>query len=191
VQGWSAPDITGLGKWTDDDIADYLKTGHNKYAAAAGLMGEVVQLSTSNMTDDDLKAIAVFLKDRSQVASPTDASVDQNVMNAGAAIYKDLCAACHQHDGQGVPNLFPRLSETPTVATADPTTVLRVILKGTQTVATDGEPTGRAMPAFGWQLDDEQVAAVASYVRNHFAHAPGVSADQAKKAREALAARTN
>jgi mono/diheme cytochrome c family protein len=168
VQGWSAPDITGgpLGKWTDDDIADYLKTGHNKYAAAAGLMGEVVQLSTSNMTDDDLKAIAVFLKDRSQVASPTDASVDQNVMNAGAAIYKDLCAACHQHDGQGVPNLFPRLSETPTVATADPTTVLRVIPKGTQTVATDGEPTG-------------------------LAHAPGVSADQGKKAREALAARTN
>jgi mono/diheme cytochrome c family protein len=192
LQGWSAPDITGsLRKWTDDDIADYLKTGHNQYAAAAGLMGEVVELSTSRMADDDLKAIAAYLKDGSQAAAPAEASVDQSVLTAGAAIYKDLCASCHQQDGQGVPHLFPRLSETATVATADPTTVLRVILKGTQTVATDREPTGPAMPGFGWQLNDEQVAAVASYVRNHFAHAPGVSADQVKTAREALAARTN
>ena len=69
--------------------------------------------------------------------------------------------------------------------------MLRVILKGTQTVATDREPTGPAMPAFGWQLNDEQVAAVASYVRNHFAHAPAVSVDQVKKTRGALAARTD
>ncbi|MBV9530644.1 MAG: c-type cytochrome, partial [Bradyrhizobium sp.] len=193
LQGWSAPDITGgpLGQWTDDDIANYLKTGHNRYAAAAGLMGEVVQLSTSRMSGDDLKAVAAYLKDRSQVAAPTEAAVDQNVLAAGAAIYKDLCAACHRQDGQGVPQLFPSLPATATVATSDPTTVLRVILQGTQTVATDSEPTGPAMPAFGWQLDDEHVAAVASYVRNHFAHAPGVSVDEVKRAREALATRTN
>jgi mono/diheme cytochrome c family protein len=47
------------------------------------------------------------------------------------------------------------------------------------------------MPGFGWQLNDEQVAAVASYVRNHFAHAPAVTADQAAKTRADLTSRTN
>ncbi|WP_407176104.1 c-type cytochrome [Bradyrhizobium sp. STM 3562] len=191
LQGWVAPDITSgqgpLGDWSVDDIAEYLKTGHNKYAAAAGLMAEVVQLSTSNMTEEDVRAMAVYLKDIQGAASPGPGSVDQNVLTAGGAIFQDLCAACHRQDGQGIPHLFPRLSDAATVATPDPTTVLRVILQGTPTVATDREPTGPGMPAFGWQLDDEQVAAVATYVRSHFAHAPAVTAEQVRKMRATLA----
>ena len=193
LQGWVAPDITSglgpLGSWTVDDLAKYLKTGHNRYAAAAGPMAEVVQLSTSNMTDADVKAMAVYLKDISGRSPPSSSVVDQDVLTAGGAIFQDLCSACHARDGQGVPALFPRLSNAATVAAADPTTVLRVILQGTPTVATDREPTGPAMPGFGWQLNDEQVAAVASYVRNQFAHAPAVTGDQAAKARADLATR--
>jgi mono/diheme cytochrome c family protein len=46
--------------------------------------------------------------------------------------------------------------------------VLRVILQGAQSVATYHEPTGPAMPSFGWQLNDAQVAAIATYVRDQF-----------------------
>lgn len=193
LQGWVAPDITSgqgpLGDWSVDDLAEYLKTGHNKYAAAGGLMAEVVQLSTSKMTDADVKSIAVYLKDIRGPAPAGPGSVDQNVLTAGSAIFQDLCAACHRQDGQGIPNLFPRLSDAATVAAADPTTVLRVILQGTPTVATSREPTGPGMPTFGWQLNDEQVAAVATYVRNHFAHAPAVSADDVRRIRGMLARR--
>ncbi|MGA7810967.1 c-type cytochrome [Bradyrhizobium sp.] len=195
LQGWVAPDITSgqgpLGAWTADDLAEYLKAGHNKYAAAAGLMAEVVQLSTSNMSDADVKAIAVYLKDVSGPAAASAGSVDPDVLAAGGAIFGDLCAACHQKDGQGVPRLFPQLSNAASVAAADPTTVLRVILQGAPTVATEREPTGPAMPAFDWQLNDEQVAALASYVRSHFAHAAGVSTEQARQARADLAERAN
>ncbi|MEK9284672.1 MULTISPECIES: cytochrome c [unclassified Bradyrhizobium] len=63
LQGWVAPDITSgqgpLAQWSADDVAQYLKTGHNRFAAAAGLMGEVVELSTSKLSDDDVKAMAV------------------------------------------------------------------------------------------------------------------------------------
>jgi len=193
LQGWVAPDITSgqgpLGDWSVDDLAGYLKTGHNKYAAAGGLMAEVVQLSTSKMTDEDVKSIAVYLKDIRGPAPAGPGSVDQNVLTAGSAIFQDLCAACHRQDGQGIPNLFPRLSDAATVAATDPTTVLRVILQGTPTVATNREPTGPGMPAFGWQLNDEQVAAVATYVRNHFAHAPAVNADEVRRMRATLARR--
>ena len=49
--------------------------------------------------------------------------------------------------------------------------MLRVILQGAQTVGTRDEPTAPAMPGFGWQLTDAQIAAVSSYVRNSWGHA--------------------
>jgi mono/diheme cytochrome c family protein len=57
LQGWFAPDLTGdprrgLGAWSLDDIATYLKTGHNHFAAAAGPMAEVV--AKSEVTADDV-----------------------------------------------------------------------------------------------------------------------------------------
>src|SRR6201999_631081 len=113
LQGWTAPDITGgqgsLHNWTAEDIATYLKTGHNRHAAAAGLMGEVVDLSTSKLTASDLHAIAVYLKDVSGPAQESSSAPDDTLITAGAAIYRDLCSACHQQDGKGVPNLFPNL----------------------------------------------------------------------------------
>ncbi|RZN32798.1 c-type cytochrome [Bradyrhizobium sp. Leo121] len=196
LQGWVAPDITSgegpLATWSVEDLAQYLKTGHNRFAAAAGLMGEVVDLSTSRLSDEDVKAMATYLKDVTGPKPVADnSSADQKVLAAGGAIYQDLCSACHKSDGTGVPNLIPNLSQAATVNTGDPTTVLRVILQGAQSVATDREPTGPVMPAFGWQLNDVQVAAVASYVRNHWGKAAPVSEDQVKREREALEARTN
>lgn len=195
LQGWVAPDITSgdgpLAAWSADDLAQYLKTGHNRFAAAAGLMGEVVELSTSKLSDEDVKAIATYLKDISGPKAASDSSADQTVLAAGGAIYQDLCSACHKSDGAGVPNLIPNLSQAATVNTGDPTTVLRVILQGAQSVATDREPTGPAMPAFGWQLNNAQIAAVATYVRNHWGRAPPVSESDVRKARAALQARTN
>lgn len=196
LQGWFAPDITSgqgaLADWSIDDIVTYLRTGHNRNAAAAGLMAEVVDLSTSKMRDDDLKAIGVYLRDISGSAWPNTAPADHDALAAGGAIYQDLCSACHAADGKGVPDMFPNLTETATVSASDPTTVLRVILQGAQSVATDQEPTGPAMPAFGWQLNDEQVAAVASYIRDRFGKkAPAVTEQQVQKMRSQLAASRN
>lgn len=197
LQGWFAPDITSgqgaLADWSADDIVTYLRTGHNRHAAAAGLMGEVVDLSTSKMHDDDLNAIAVYLKDLSGSARPSSTTTaGPDVLAAGGAIYQDLCSSCHAADGKGVPNMFPDLTETATVSASDPTTVLHVILQGAQSVATDREPTGPAMPAFGWQLNDGQVAAVASYVRDRFGKkASGVTEQQVQKMRSQLATSRN
>jgi mono/diheme cytochrome c family protein len=195
LQGWTAPDITSgqgsLRDWSADDVATYLRTGHNRHAAAAGLMGEVIDISTSKLTDGDLHAIATYLKDVSGHAQRSPPAPDKGVLTAGAAIYQDLCSACHAQDGKGVPNMFPNLAEAATVKAKNPTTVLKVILQGAQTVSTEREPTGPAMPAFGWQLDDAQIAAVATYVRDHFGKAPAVSESDVRKARTAQTARTN
>ncbi len=63
VPGLRSEGRRGLGRWTADDIVQYLKTGQNRHKAATGQMAVVITTSTSNMTDTDLKAIAIYLKE--------------------------------------------------------------------------------------------------------------------------------
>ncbi|HLY32532.1 MAG TPA: cytochrome c, partial [Ktedonobacterales bacterium] len=87
-------------------------------------------------------------------------------------------------DGSGVPYLIPNLARSSSVASREPTSLLRVVIHGAQSVGTPGEPTAPAMPPFGWQLSDEQIAAVTTFVRNSWGHAaPATSASDVHKAR--------
>lgn len=67
-EGELAPNITpddetGIGGWSPDDIATYLKTGLTPDGDFAGsLMADVIEHSTSNLTDTDLAAITEYLK---------------------------------------------------------------------------------------------------------------------------------
>src|SRR3546814_11598338 len=99
----------GLGQWTENDIAEYLKTGSNRHGSAVGPMAEVVSFTTSRLNDADLKAIAVYLKDlpgpeAGSVAKPADA-----VLQAGAGIFSDPCPACPNTSGAGDAQLFAPL----------------------------------------------------------------------------------
>jgi len=196
LQGWFAPDITndtrkGIGGWSIDDLVQYLKKGTNNWTLASGPMAEAVSHSTSQMNDDDILAIATYLKDNGEggvSAKPAVVAANNNVMHAGAAIYKDSCAACHKDSGQGEANLFPRLAGSALVQSDDPTTLARVVLHGTRAVATAGAPTGPAMPAFDWRLDDAQVAAVLTYIRSNWGNAAeAVSATAVATQRASLA----
>ena len=196
IQNWFAPKIAGnmhdgTGAWSVDDIAEYLKTGRNKYSGAAGLMAEVVHNSTSKMADADLKAMATYIKDvdggpnppppprdtRSRIPKRWLArrSLPKAARPAMAATAK-ACRTCSRRSA-GNSNVQQR----------DPTTVIRVILEGAKTVQTDQRPTTSAMPAYNWKLKDDQVAAVATYVRNAWGnHAPPVDPGQVHDMREKL-----
>ena len=201
LQGWFAPNITndqrvGLGGWSVDEIASYLKTGHTRTSAATGPMSETLNLSTSQMTDSDLHAIAVYLKDlpgaQPSPPPPPPPAPDQSVMNQGAQIYADECAGCHKSNGEGTANLFPALNGSATVQQIDPTSLLRVVLRGARSVATAPAPTEPAMPPLAWVLNDDQVAAVLTYIRNSWGNAaPAVSAGDAGRARAAFAERND
>jgi mono/diheme cytochrome c family protein len=179
LQGWFAPDITndprkGIGGWSKDDLVQYLKTGTNDWTLASGPMADAVTHSTSRMTDEDISAIATYLKDSGlgrQAPKTNPVAADADAMRAGAAIYKDSCAACHRDAGTGEPHLFPRFAGSALVQSSDPTTLVRVVLQGTRAVSTASMPTAPAMPAFDWRLNDTQVAAVLTYIRNSWGNA--------------------
>jgi mono/diheme cytochrome c family protein len=196
LQGWFAPDITtdlrkGIGGWSKDDIVQYLKTGANSWTLASGPMADAVSHSTSKMTDEDIAAISTYLKDRSagnSAPNPFAVAPDDKVMQAGAAIYKDSCAACHRDSGAGESHLFPRLSGSALIQSDEPTTLVRIVLQGSRAVSTPSMPTGPAMPAFDWRLNDAQVAAVLTYTRNSWGNAAApVTASAVASQRTALA----
>jgi mono/diheme cytochrome c family protein len=199
LQGWFAADITndprrGLGNWSVDDVANYLKIGHSSSSMGTGLMGETIGQSTSHMNDADLKAIATYLKDQS---GPGDSQADppapdQSTMTVGAKIYADECSGCHVANGKGSAGLFPPLAGSALVQQTDPTSLMHVVLRGARSVATDGAPTASAMPQFAWLLKDGEVAAVLTYIRNSWGNAaPAVSAGEVGKARRAFVERTD
>jgi mono/diheme cytochrome c family protein len=199
LQGWFAADITndprrGLGSWSVDDVANYLKIGHSSSSMGTGLMGETIGQSTSHMNDADLKAIATYLKDQS---GPGDSQADppapdQSTMTVGAKIYADECSGCHVANGKGSAGLFPPLAGSALVQQTDPTSLMHVVLRGARSVATDGAPTASAMPQFAWLLKDGEVAAVLTYIRNSWGNAaPAVSAGEVGNARRAFVERTD
>jgi mono/diheme cytochrome c family protein len=195
LQGWFAPNITpdqrkGIGNWSHDDIVQYLMTGANEWTLASGPMAEAVVHSTSKMTEADVAAIATYLKD-SGAPAPTSnlagVAAGDRAMRIGGAIYKDSCAACHKDSGLGESELFPRLAGSALVQSDDPTTLLRLVLQGSRAVSTSPRPTAPAMPSFDWRLNDAQVAAVLTYIRNSWGNAAApVAADAAASARDEL-----
>ncbi len=199
IQGWYAPNITndkrlGLGTWSVEDVVQYLKTGHNKFAGAAGLMSEEVEHSSSAISDEDLKAVAIYLKAQTVPESPAPQALDASdpVMKAGSAIYKDQCSACHKLDGSGVPDLFPALRNAPAVRAKNTTSLVRITMNGARSAATEAAPTGPGMPSYAWQLNDQQMAAVLTFVRNAWGNAaPPVSEGEVKSARRPLAAQAD
>jgi mono/diheme cytochrome c family protein len=194
VDGWNAPsladDAAGIGTWTVADIATYLKTGHNAYADATGPMADAITHSTSHLSDADLTAIATYLKTVPGSGTPRPAPLQASdpAMAEGAQVYADECSACHTSGGIGAPGIFPALKASPIVQAAIPDTLIHVVLDGAQSVATTGAPTASAMPAFAAQLDDGQVAAVLTYIRNSWGNAaPAVSADAVRRQRPPVA----
>jgi len=191
VQGWFAPRLdgaerSGLKSWSVDDIVEYLQSGRNGKSHADGLMAEVVVNSTSKISDADVRAIAVYLKDLpAGPPEPVVASPPQAEMVAGKAVYAHACVACHEADGSGAPRIYPPLPGNANLQSADPSSTLRIILDGAQTVMTPRALNPGSMPAYARQLSDQQIADVTNYIRNSWGNAaPLVTPAQVKKARQ-------
>ena len=187
IDGWFALNLsselhTGLGNWTAEQIATYLKTGAVAgKTTALGPMALVVKNSTSHMSDADLGAMAAYLKD-----IPPNSTLRQGkpapdpTRAAGATLYLDHCAGCHQAGGRGMPGVFPPLAGNGVVLASDPADILKVVLGG---VPAQGKYV--PMPPFASQLSDQQIADLANYVRSSWGNAapPNTSAAMVAKLR--------
>lgn len=194
VEHWRALSLRGL--WTADDTVQFLKTGQNRFAAASGNMAEVIMHSTQHLKDDDLVAMATYLKSlppgENELPAPgvprkvvAGGLPEQLYSSRGGLGYVQFCVDCHRQDGSGVPKVFPPLAGNPTVAAKDPSTLVHIVLTGGQTVPTAAHPRVFAMPGFA-RLKDSELAEILSFVRASWGSGTAVSTAQVRKMRAAL-----
>jgi len=210
--GWVAPNITsdkvsGVGGWTNDELVSFLKNGHlTNQAQAAGGMAEAVENSFRYMSQDDLYAMAAYLKtvpgirNRQQSArvlraiKPVDMSVletgqgdqaslaDSSGTN-GARLYNAACASCHGMNGQGSSDHFyPSLSQNRALNGVQANNLVMTIIYGIHRKGADLEVN---MPAFGNDLNDQQIAAIVNYSLQTFGNQKlSVTPDDVTKMRQ-------
>ncbi len=197
INGWYAKslrgDPDGLGRWSETELVTFLRTGRTDRTAAFADMAEVVQHSTQFLTDDDLTAVARYLKSLPATRGIEAASADHATVppsgehpGAGGATYGEFCVTCHRGDGAGVKRIFPALAGNSVVATADATSLIRIVLSGGRMPHTEPRRAAFAMPHFD-MLDDGEVAQVVSFIRSAWGNsASPVTPGQVARVRAAL-----
>lgn len=177
---WSAPNLTsterGLGLWTQREVEDYLKSARNDFLESFGPMNEVIMNSTRFLSDSDVSAMAFYLKSLPAVDEPIAEDPNPELMGRGRTIYNLHCGACHLPTGEGDPEMAPRLNAgSLVVQSSNPASMINAILYGPETPGHPLPPRWlEPMDEFQYQLDNEEIAAVATYIRNSWNNAAGV-----------------
>jgi mono/diheme cytochrome c family protein len=165
LQNWLAP---GLAGQPAPAVASLLQRGVSDRTALLGPMAEVVLHSTQHLRPADLLAMAVHLQSLplaepapERTGTPTPAQLQR-----GAGLYEARCATCHGDQGQGRERAYVPLAGSRAVQRDPPANLVQVVLGGAFPASTSGNPRPFGMPPFATELNDEDVAAVLSYVRN-------------------------
>ncbi len=181
VDGWTPPSLrgeprTGLGAWSVADLTAFLRTGRNTRGSAFGNMDTAVHHGTQYLTEDDLTAIARYLKslpaaDATQHPWQPDPAATRALrsggkLTPGQRLYLDNCAACHRSTGAGYAPAFPPLAGNPVVMNRAPDSIIHIILTGATLHGTSAAPSSFTMPGFDKRLTDAQVAAVVTFIRH-------------------------
>ena len=179
--GWRAYNITsdkasGVGGWSEDDLFDYLSSGHSAgHGTASGPMGEAVDQSFSHMAPEDIRAVVAYLRSvpaktssdlPATLAPPASDSHRGDVANArGKQVFEQACASCHSWSG--VSPIIPFATLTGARAVNDPSAVnvAQIVIAGTRRITPHGTVV---MPAFDSTYSDTEIADVANYVTARF-----------------------
>ncbi|MGY0569899.1 c-type cytochrome [Bradyrhizobium sp. RDM12] len=203
VGPWYAPNITsdpisGIGRWTKEELAAYLRTGHlSGKAQASGSMGEAVEHSFQHLAAADLGAIATYIKSVPSIHDPADqvsrfaagkmsselaalrgreaVRSDSESDPTGAELFQGNCASCHSAEGQGSKDgYYPSLFSNSATGANNASNLIAAILYGVNRTTSSGQAF---MPGFDGHttdanaLRDRDITALSNYVLTHYGSA--------------------
>lgn len=175
---WYAPSLAspheaGVQRWPREDVVRLLQTGVAPGASVSGPMAEVVFSSTQYLSATDLGAMAQYLATIPirEAEAPEPQRPEVGVLTRGAKVYGQQCASCHGEAGRGVAGLYPALAGNRAVVLATTNNVVQMIRHGGFAPTTAGNPRPFGMPPYGQALNDQEIAAVATFIRQSWGHA--------------------
>ena len=169
---WMAPSMlsmaeAGVMDWPTNEVVRLLQEGRNSSAHVSGPMASVVFGSTQYLSEEDLTAMAVYLKSfpkPEQAIRSTDVA-DKQIMQSGARLYDKHCAQCHGDQGEGLDAVYPALRGNRAVTLADATNLINVIRQGGFGPVTAHNPQPYGMPPFGHLLSHSELADLITFIR--------------------------
>ena len=191
AEGWYSPALDGKSPsplpWNVEQLTTYLRNGiADDHAVAGGPMQGVVH-ALSRVSEEDVRAMAVYLVSNlgassagrearaqaslrrarqgplaAQQPAPSTAADAAMQMKLGASVYQGACASCHDAGRKTSSNSALQLPLAVAVHDPDPRSLIRIIRDGIEPV--DGE-RGRWMPGYGDALTDAQITALVAYLR--------------------------
>ena len=182
MQNWYAPSLqlpgeAGVADWDTRQVVRLLRTGVAPRGSVTGPMAEVVQHSTQFLSDQDLAAMAAYLKALPSAAeSGAVARRPQNPNPGsppGAKLYEKHCAQCHGDNGEGVAGAYPALAGNRAVAMPVAGNLVQMVLRGGFPPATEGNPRPFGMPPYQMVLGDSEIAAVLTHIRGAWGNQAG------------------
>lgn len=152
--------------------------------------GNWLQLAT-NLAGVTGQQVAGAGKQLRQLRASIPVQADPDMMRLGAEVYarESHCATCHQPNGQGLPNLYPPIDGS-LWTTGNEDRLIRMVLDGLHgTIEIKGQryssPPLPPMTGFRQLLNDEETAAVLTYVRNSWSNrAKPIDAKRVAKMRD-------
>ena len=177
AEGWEAPPLTSLSHapipWNEDELFAYLRTGESRFhGVAAGPMAPVVK-ELAAMSDQDIRAMAVYLASfngtamdsaaQHALATQLEASTSARMgaaASAGARFYQGACAVCHEVGGAPLFGSRPSLALNSNLHSTSPDNMIRIVLHG---IAAPAFSDLGYMPAFKDSLSNDQLAGLVSY----------------------------
>lgn len=190
---WMGPVFESIMKYTlHDDVEALQKAGQLQLAdnpnAKAFLSGKLKM------------AVAAETAETKTYGPTRELSAEEKVIyeKGREVFHRDAhCATCHQPNGQGLPNIYPPLAPS-SWTDGNEERMIKIALKGLwgpiEVAGKKFDPKNGVppMPGFGGLLNDEEVAAVLSYVRNSFDNkASFIKPETVAKVRKETAARTD
>ena len=147
IDNWYAPALDAAGAtpvgWVPDQIFDYLRVGGTPYqGVATGSMSDIVHGSLRRVSDQDLRALAVYFGSINESATTENAAATASTeihaahtraaesRNRGERIFAAACEACHYNTATTPMTLRPELSLNSAVTAPDPINLIRVTLEG-------------------------------------------------------------
>jgi mono/diheme cytochrome c family protein len=187
-----APSLTrrveaGVADWRIDEVVALLKTGvsytNEAQGSALGPMAEVVFRSTQHLSDMDLRAMAVYLQALPPSPPPKVRirPTEPPQMRRGAEVYEARCADCHGKAGEGAfageagsgRRAVPPLAGNRAVTMHRADNAILAVIRGGFPPATAGNPRPFGMPPLGQDLNDDEIAAVVTFIRNSWGNQAG------------------
>lgn len=149
-------DLGGLGGEELTEIAKRVAGSPNR-AALAALIDRIPA---------NLKGRFETILSEGGGTAPAEKPLPEHLVH-GRDAYMKACIECHQADGSGVEKTFPPLAGSEWVK-GNPRTLLRILLGGVAgPIEVKGVAYNSVMPGHS-HVDDEEIAAIASYVRHAF-----------------------